>query len=123
MIPTKSQWKNWSLPSKYSGFGVLIGLISLFLGGYALVPSEIPTDKLSIVKGEYILTNLGTHEINYGIVFKSKPSLSFHGGKIGGIENPETFEILEQRKGGFTFRVGGALTVGTTIIWQVSGER
>ena len=29
LIPTKAQWEKWSLPSKYSAIGILIGIISL----------------------------------------------------------------------------------------------
>ncbi len=29
MIPTKAQWRKWSLPSKYSAIGIFIGIISL----------------------------------------------------------------------------------------------
>jgi hypothetical protein len=29
MIPNKAQWKKWSLPSKYSAIGIVIGILSL----------------------------------------------------------------------------------------------
>jgi len=33
MIPSRSQWKKWSLASKHSSLGLLAGVLSLFLGG------------------------------------------------------------------------------------------
>lgn len=29
MIPTKKQWSNWSLPSKYAAIGILLGVVTL----------------------------------------------------------------------------------------------
>jgi hypothetical protein len=123
LIPSKSKWKSWSLPSKYSAIGLFVGLLSLGIAVYGLYPIFSASDSLSSIKGEYELVNLGAHEINYGVIFKSKPSLKFHGGKFGGISNADKFEILEQRNDGFTFEVSGALTGGTTIIWEATGER
>ncbi len=123
MIPNKAQWKNWSLPSKYTALGLLVGILSLGATVYFSSPSVSNADEYISLQGEYELVSLGVHEINYGANFRSKPVLKFLGGEYGGISNPEGFKILEQRTDGFTFEVSGALTGGTTIIWEVTGNR
>jgi len=32
MIPNKKQWKQWSLPSRHTTIGLLVGIISVFVG-------------------------------------------------------------------------------------------
>ncbi len=32
MIPSRKQWQKWSLPIKYSTVGLLVGIISIFIG-------------------------------------------------------------------------------------------
>lgn len=123
MIPSKTQWKSWTLPSKYTAASFLVGLLALIVTLYTLLPLSENIDGIETVQGEYTLAELGTHEINYGVTFKSKPSIKLIGGEFGGIASAERFEILEQRRNGFTIKVGGALTSGTTIIWQATGER
>ena len=48
MIPTKVQWDNWSLPSKYSAIGILLAIISL-------IPTLIPllNNQKNITATEY----------------------------------------------------------------------
>ena len=38
MIPSKTQWKNWSLPSKAGYFGAFVGFISLVLAVIQFIP-------------------------------------------------------------------------------------
>lgn len=120
MIPSKSQWKSWSLPSKYSAIGLIVGVLSLLVAlVYPISPNH---ENRKVIEGEYTLRTLGVHEINYGYSFKSKPILEFLGGKYGGISNPDRFEILSQSNSGFVIKVGGALTSGTSIRWRATGE-
>ena len=122
MLPTRKQWKKWSLPSKYTALGLLIAVVCLGFAIYSSVQPKSKSDGIEVISGEIVITSLGEHEINYGVNFLSKPKLEFWGGKYGGIENPNRFEITEQRTDGFKFIVGGALTSGTTIIWQATGK-
>ncbi len=32
MIPNKKQWQQWSLPSKYTTIGLILGVVSIFIG-------------------------------------------------------------------------------------------
>jgi hypothetical protein len=121
MIPSKSQWNSWSLPSKYTAIGLVVGLLSLLIGVF--YPLGSTQDGPKIIEGEYQLTNLGLHEINYGYSFKSKPRIEFVGGKNSGIENPDHFEIVSQSKSGFIVKVDGALSGGTSIKWRAIGEK
>ena len=120
MIPSKSQWKSWSLPSKYTAIGLIVGLLSLLLD----LPYPISSSQQGpkVIEGEYTLINLGVHEINYGYSFKSKPKLEFLGGSYGGITNPEMFEIVSQSNAGFVIKISGALTSGASIKWRATGE-
>jgi hypothetical protein len=120
MIPSKSQWKSWSLPSKYTAASLVVGLFGLFIAIF--YPASFFQDSSKIIEGEYELTSLGLHEVNYGYRFKSKPRVEFIDGKNGGIENPERFEIISQSNSGFVVKVDGALSGGTSIKWRASGE-
>ena len=51
MFPNKKQYNNWTLPSKYSLWGFIIGIISLALAIYALFPNKSILE--SIAEEEY----------------------------------------------------------------------
>lgn len=40
LVPSKSQWKGWSLRSKHTTLGLAVGVLSLVVGIMALVPRE-----------------------------------------------------------------------------------
>ena len=39
LIPTKEQWRSWSLPSKYAAIGLVLGVVSIALAAW---PSTEP---------------------------------------------------------------------------------
>lgn len=44
MLPTKKQWKAWSLPSKLTAIGTCAGILGLVLAGIGLVPWLLGTE-------------------------------------------------------------------------------
>lgn len=116
MLPSIKQWKNWSLPSKYTAIGLVIGVISLALGVTQLTPDT--REEFTTLSGKYVMTSLGEHEINYGANFVTAPRLEI----LDGYDNPDSFEIVSQRPDGFTIKLGGALSVGTLLVWEATGQ-
>ena len=62
-------------------------------------------------KRSFILLDFGVSEVFYPQVFKSPPNLKFG----SGVENPDRFKLLEQRKDGFMYEIEYAFTLGTEV--------
>jgi hypothetical protein len=58
IIPTTKQWENWTLPSKASYIGVLIGILAIFLSIFFVMFN--PSEKGSTVNIEAIKDNRNT---------------------------------------------------------------
>lgn len=63
LVPTHKQWQNWSLPSKYSLIGVLIGIIALLVTLFTVLPEP---------KATYKSQKKFYKEIAYGLNYFSK---------------------------------------------------
>ena len=62
VIPSKNQWKSWSLPSKYSALGLLLAVVSTFsmIGGWFPLESQTKIESVAEVgRGEPI--NMAPH--------------------------------------------------------------
>jgi hypothetical protein len=48
MIPTKRQWKRWTLPSKHSAISLLVGLIGLAFAIFVYIEQEQPVVEFQV---------------------------------------------------------------------------
>ena len=66
MIPSKKKWQNWSLPSKYTALGIVIGIVGIIIALIALVldSNTKETDGIHMPSGTFIVGDLPTYHIN-----------------------------------------------------------
>lgn len=118
MLPTIKQWKNWSLPSKYTAIGLCLTIASLVVALYQ--GDNVYENSLDLAQftGTHLITSSGEQEVYYGVEFSTPPKLEI----IEGSTNPDRFSIIKQRNDSFTFVVNGSFTLGTPLVWQVTGR-
>lgn len=106
------------MPSKYTAIGLLLTVVSLLVAFYPEGKVErIKLDQEKI-SGKYAITSIGEQDVYFGVEFVSPPKLEI----TGGFDNPEGFRVIEQRRDGFKFVIGGAFTSGTELSWHATGH-
>ncbi|EKO3660459.1 hypothetical protein M3906_003371 [Vibrio metschnikovii] len=60
MIPSKKQWKNWTLPSKYSVLGFPVSIMSLVVGVIGCALALIPLLMVNNSSEQHFITQLHT---------------------------------------------------------------
>jgi len=107
LFPSKNQWKSWSLPSKLTAIGALVGIISLSLygleKGLRLITKIRQTDnyeQLDCLQNWGIQTSGGKRKFFHHIVFLGNPGsqpiddLEVLIGPAGEMVKDENIEVL-----------------------------
>ncbi|MCG7964822.1 MAG: hypothetical protein N0E54_19130 [Candidatus Thiodiazotropha taylori] len=125
MIPTRKQWQQWSLPSKYTALGLVLGIIGIAIAVFSItyIPNEKRQNGITSLSGEFFVNDLEKYEINYGARFLSKPKLSLY--KVHGKYRSDagaSVIVIMQRLDGFTIDVTGLAVGGERLLWEATGQ-
>ena len=127
LIPSKKQYEAWSLPSKYSLIGLVVGLIGLGLAVVALLPRGSQTELAQPVSEQTVIrSGIKVHRdvyrvprgdtLHYSVLDNDffSPTEVDHGFKpiftsIGSPNSPELGRLENQADGSFVFLAGDSL--------------